>query len=398
MPRADGLLSAQQPSNQPAKKSLLPKPEGSYLYIWVLSARASRAARLLCLSDGMSSRGVAFRPLLCGTGNSADARVSSRRAPRPHDTSMRHRVAGLQACCRTQPRALCASTSNAPRGPVEPDAFFNRADELARLQRLLGSAPTAVLLLTGPPSCGKSGACSAEWTVTPATPDSWSPALLKHLVSKTDKPPKPSIIDCRAGGARCTLACCRAAGRWPLSLLGFVSTDYLSPASFSVNLLKCMLNDWQKHALELLRLLVPSSARLAGSTAGIEVSLDYLKRELLQEPTPLNTIIEAYSKMANEAKQKRAPGDPWPVIIVDEANALQEWEDAKSLKALLKLFVYLTKQEQLAHVVLATSDTFLVEWLESGVLLSVDCLFSRGAAALTRRHHGTRRSGERGVS
>ena len=193
-------------------------------------------------------------------------------------------------------------------------------------------------------------------------------------MAKTDKPPKPSIIDCRAGGARCTLSCRRAAGRWPLSLLGFVSTDYLSPASFSVNLLKCMLNDWQKHALELLRLLVPSSARLAGSAAGIEVSLDYLKRELMQEPTPLNTIIEAYSKMAKEAKQKRAPGDPWPVIIIDEANRLTAWKDEESLEQLLAFFVYLTKQEQLAHVVLATSDTFLVEWLQSGVMLC-DCHF-----------------------
>ena len=143
-------------------------------YTWALPARASRAARLLCLSGGMSSRGVAWRPLPCGTGNCADARVSSRRAPRSHDTFLRHRVAGLLACCRTQPRALCASTSNAPRGPVEPDAFFNRAEELARLQRLLGSTPTAVLLVTGPPSCGKSGACSAEWSVTLATPDSWT--------------------------------------------------------------------------------------------------------------------------------------------------------------------------------------------------------------------------------
>jgi len=94
----------------------------------------------------------------------------------------------------------------------------------------------------------------------------------------------------------------------------------------------------------------------------------------MQDPTPLNTIIDAYSKMAKKARQKRAPGDPWPVIIVDEANALQEWEDAKSLKALLKFFVYLTKEEQLAHVVLATSDTFLVEWLQSGVMLC-DCHF-----------------------
>ena len=201
----------------------------------------------------------------------------------------------------------------------------------------------------------------------------WPPALLKHLVAKTDKPPRPSIIDCRASGARSTLACRRAAGRWA-SLTAFVSTDYLSPASFSANLLHCMSNDWQLDAIELCRLLF-SSAKLAGSAAGVEVSLNYLKRELEQEATPLNTIIEAYSKFAREAKQKRAPGDPWPVFIIDEANRLTAWKDKESLEQLLAFFVYLTKQEQLAHVVLATSDTFLVEWLESGVLLSVDCLF-----------------------
>jgi hypothetical protein len=42
-----------------------------------------------------------------------------------------------------------------------------------------------------------------------------------------------------------------------------------------------------------------------------------------------------------------------------------EWEDKKSLNALLAFFVYLTKQEQLAHVILATSDTFLTQWLDS---------------------------------
>jgi hypothetical protein len=211
----------------------------------------------------------------------------------------------------------------------------------------------------------------------------WPPALLKHLVATTDKPPKPSIINCRAGGARCTLSCRRATGRWPLSLLVFVPIDYLSPASFSVKLLKCMSNDWHMDASELLKFLFSSSARLAGSAAGIEVSLDYLKRELMQEPTPLNTIIEAYSKMAKEAKQKRAPGDPWPVIIIDEAIALQNWEDADSLEQLLAFFVYLTKEEQLAHVVLAAGDTFLVEWLESG---ACSLRASSGTRPVSRAH------------
>ena len=177
--------------------------------------------------------------------------------------------------------------------------------------------------------------------------------------------------------------------------MGFLSTDYLSPASFSVNLLKCMSNDWQQHASELFRLLVPSSARLAGSAAGIEVSLDYLKRELMQEPTPLNTIIDAYSKFAKEAKQKRAPGDPWPVIIIDEANRLTAWKDEESLEQLLAFFVYLTKEEQLAHVVLATSDTFLVEWLQSG--MSRTC-FSFPSNCFSHRRSSTCRSCEAAVS
>ena len=36
----------------------------------------------------------------------------------------------------------------------------------------------------------------------------------------------------------------------------------------------------------------------------------------------------------------------------------------ESLKALLAFIVRVTKQEQLAHVVLATSDTFFLQWLE----------------------------------
>jgi hypothetical protein len=64
------------------------------------------------------------------------------------------------------------------------------------------------------------------------------------------------------------------------------------------------------------------------------------------------------------------------VIIIDEANALMEWKDAETLRALLKFFVYLTKQEQLAHVILATSDTFLTQWLESGAPRLADAWLS----------------------
>jgi len=41
-------------------------------------------------------------------------------------------------------------------------AFFNRAAELKSLSECLAEEPTTVLVMTGPPSCGKSGV-RAPW-------------------------------------------------------------------------------------------------------------------------------------------------------------------------------------------------------------------------------------------
>jgi hypothetical protein len=145
----------------------------------------------------------------------------------------------------------------------------------------------------------------------------------------------------------------------------------MSPAAFSANLVKCTKNDWQL-GNEWLLSVFPSLAKVTGSALGAEVKVDFLRAELQKDPrTALQTILDAYLTLVKDAKQKRKAGDPWPVIIIDEANALMEWEaeNKQSLNALLKFFVYLTKQEQLAHVILATSDTFLAQWLESAAPL-----------------------------
>ena len=44
-------------------------------------------------------------------------------------------------------------------------AFFNREVELRSLNATLADYPTAVLVLTGPPSCGTSGAHSVHFLV-----------------------------------------------------------------------------------------------------------------------------------------------------------------------------------------------------------------------------------------
>jgi hypothetical protein len=138
----------------------------------------------------------------------------------------------------------------------------------------------------------------------------------------------------------------------------------MNASAFSENLVKCMQNDWQLDG-KWLSTVLPSLALATSSAMGVELKLDFSKAEL-QEKSALRTITDAYLKLVKDAKRKRKEGDPWPVIIIDEANALIKWKDEESLDSLLAFFVYLTKQEQLAHVILATSDTFLTQWLESG--------------------------------
>jgi hypothetical protein len=172
----------------------------------------------------------------------------------------------------------------------------------------------------------------------------------------------------------------------------------MSPAAFSANLVKCTKNDWQL-GNEWLLSVFPSLAKVTGSALGAEVKVDFLKAELQKDPrTALQTITDAYLTLVKDAKQKRKAGDPWPVIIIDEANALMEWKDKETLSALLKFFVYLTKQEQLAHVILATSDTFLTQWLDSGAPRLWNCvvvLLSRRLIGLCSQAQSKARSAPR---
>jgi hypothetical protein len=166
----------------------------------------------------------------------------------------------------------------------------------------------------------------------------------------------------------CTVALTLAFAHQRLTLRWLVSfcTDYMNPEAFSENLVKCMQNDWQLGADSLLAFF-PAAIKLAGKVSGVDMTIELLKAELQKKPqTALRTITDAYLKLVKDAKKKRKEGDPWPLIIIDEANRLTKWKDTESLEQLLAFFVYLTKQEQLAHVILATSDTFLMQWLESG--------------------------------
>jgi hypothetical protein len=68
---------------------------------------------------------------------------------------------------QTGRRGIALAATSGESGENKADrqgTFYNRKAELQSLDALLGEPPTAVIVLTGPPSCGKSG-MRAPWFV-----------------------------------------------------------------------------------------------------------------------------------------------------------------------------------------------------------------------------------------
>ncbi|KAL4524542.1 hypothetical protein Ndes2526A_g06662 [Nannochloris sp. 'desiccata'] len=89
-----------------------------------------------------------------------------------------------------------------------------------------------------------------------------------------------------------------------------------------------------------------------------------IKQEKPQDKaTDLMAVIDTY----NFLLENIPPGQKKPIIVIDEANALTLWKrkDAVALKQLLEFFKRSCKEIHTAHIVLATSEFFLVSWLES---------------------------------
>ncbi|KAG7668859.1 hypothetical protein KSW81_003872 [Nannochloris sp. 'desiccata'] len=78
--------------------------------------------------------------------------------------------------------------------------------------------------------------------------------------------------------------------------------------------------------------------------------------------TNLTAIIDAYNTILNNLP----PGQTKPVIVIDEANALQLWEskDSVALKQFLEFLKRSCKQYHTAHVILASSEFFMISWLQ----------------------------------
>ena len=122
-----------------------------------------------------------------------------------------------------------------------------------------------------------------------------------------------------------------------------------------------------------IRQLVIEDAGLKNWCAGIklkfpgfELDLEKIFKPAADKP-PMESIIDSLTTFLEATR----PLPYKPVIIIDEANKLMRWSDDpghKELRNLLDFFVKTTKEDHLGHFVLASSESFVIDFLEKGKL------------------------------
>ena len=141
----------------------------------------------------------------------------------------------------------------------------------------------------------------------------------------------------------------------PILYLNCRGKDISSPRQFANAIRELVAEDAAlKNWLQAIKLKFPN----------IDVDLGKLF-EPADDKAPMASIIDSLTKFLEATR----PLSYKPVIVIDEANVLLDWHDdpdRTQLKALLRFFVKTTKEDHMGHFVLASSDPFLIDFLEKG--------------------------------
>jgi hypothetical protein len=161
----------------------------------------------------------------------------------------------------------------------------------------------------------------------------------------------------------------KGAGLPPVLYLNCRGTDITSPQQFANAIRKLFAKDTSLDKWSI-------GAKLRYTNFELD-----LQKVFEPEPTkaPMDSIISSLTEFLEATR----PLPFKPVLIIDEANVLMEWRDDPGhtqLKALLRFFVRVTKEDHLGHFVLASSESFVIDFLEKGklrkcVLVIFDFLF-----------------------
>ncbi|KAH7619447.1 putative ATP-binding protein [Nannochloris sp. 'desiccata'] len=179
------------------------------------------------------------------------------------------------------------------------------------------TAPGELLIVLGPANCGKT-------------------RLLEEL--KKDRELGQAVI---------------GEGPPPILYLNCRKKDISSPQQFANAIRELVTKDaafgkwWQAFKLKL---------------PDMEVDLGTLFGPA-DDTAPMESIIASLTKFLEAVR----PMPYKPVIIIDESNKLMRWSDdpgRKQLRNLLDFFVKTTKEDHLGHFMLASSESFVIDFLE----------------------------------
>ncbi|GAX81399.1 hypothetical protein CEUSTIGMA_g8830.t1 [Chlamydomonas eustigma] len=235
--------------------------------------------------------------------------------------------------------------------------IFNRILELKKLESAVEVDPSQILVVLGPRSCGKTALLSSHFSARrdavyincrlfdATTPQDFMKEVLTVLIHKMS-----TLIEDKDSWEQLKRSLP------PKILAGFAS-------GFKITMRGAEMKSWAYSLSELVKSIM---------------SEDPAKNE---EPD-MNALIKAF-KLLLDAWEKAiavtksggiAPGTPGeimrrPVIVIDEANVMMDWNKdyTKDMRTLLRFFVSITKEQKRSHVFLVTSEYGYQTWLSAAI-------------------------------
>lgn len=250
---------------------------------------------------------------------------------------------------------LCIAASVEPSrntNNVSGSRFFNRQHEMEALAARCNAEPSSITVILGPRSAGKT-------------------ALLREYMQRRDLADTKCYVNGRAGQLASPSALSSALQRAALPKLAQQLLPGVSPKQVLESLKAAFDNTQERLKLEGSEVTFSLKAFSAVLTA-LQGGSGQAK-----QATPLQDVIDAYTGLITVWKQRQLDGSlsdtTPPLLVLDEANKLMTWGDEyqSDRQGLLDFFVSITKELELSHVVLATSEYAFQSWLTQGEVPAV---------------------------
>ena len=225
----------------------------------------------------------------------------------------------------------------AAKGPVGL-RFYNRPSAMKFLQRKLAILPMEVLLIVGPQNCGKS-------------------RLKAELISRDTTNQRIIHVNC---GLQAVLT--------PKHMAQLLQQIIMERRRNNQSWLKWVITVAEKASgLQVLPEKIRYGMEMSAAIGKVMADgyFNQAKAELgdlAHIQKSFLALFETLRTCGTTSKEK------YPIIIIDEVNRLREWEEEykTQLNDFMEFLQRISKQAREAHVVLLTTEYFMVPWLLRG--------------------------------